>query len=145
MKSKFIRAILLSVLSCNVMAGGHTTNIYEPWMEFANRMKTCQTDQFILPEPNYSALSPSVKEGLRTSKNLQVYKIHGWENGKCVVSHKDQAAPGTINIETQYCDFTREDLSLVVSFAEDVAKNGQSDTYGHEYVNLLKKVCTLVY
>ncbi len=145
MKTKFIRAILLSLIITKTFAGGNNTNIYQPWIEYANRMKTCQTDQFILPEPNYSGLTAAEKEGLRISSNLQIYKIHGSENGKCIVSNKDQPAPGTINIETQYCDFSKEDIQTIVSFAEDVAKNGQSNTYVREYVNVLKKSCTLVY
>jgi hypothetical protein len=145
MKSQFIRAILLFMIITDAFAVGQTKNIYEPWDEYADRIPNCMMDQFILPEPNYADLTVDEKKDLRISQQLQEYKIYGWDNGKCVISNKDYAAPGTITTGSQFCTFSKEDLSTISAFARDVAKDGQSKTYMHPYVELLKKNCELVY
>lgn len=145
MKLKYMGVIFLCMLVSETYALGNTTNIYSPWMKYANLIQKCQVTQIILPEPNYSMLSSTEKEGLRISKNLQTYQIHGWDNKKCIVSNKDHVDPDTITVGTQYCDFEKEDLNTVALFARDIAKNGQSKTYVRDYINVLKKSCTIVY
>jgi hypothetical protein len=45
----------------------------------------------------------------------------------------------------QYCNFSKEDLDLVSTFAREIALNGKSTTLKQDYVKLLKKACIMVY
>lgn len=145
MKSTIFLSTFLLLLTTCAYAGANTGNIYKPWSKYGDNISTCTPEQFILPEPDYSNLSADERKGLRESKELQVYKIHGWEDKKCVVSNKDNPVPGKITTGIQYCNFPKEDLDMVSTFAREIAINGKSKTLEQSYVNVLKKDCMMVY
>lgn len=139
----FLSTFLL--MTTYAYAGANAVNAYEPWAKYADNISECTPEQFILPEPDYSNLSEEDKKGLRISTQPQTYKIHGWENGKCVVSNQDTPVAGTITTGIQYCNFSKEDLDTVSTFAREIAINGRSKTLEQSYVTLLKKDCMMVY
>jgi len=119
----------------NAIADGSVSHD-KSWLNYAKTIESCTPKEFTLSLPNFTFLTSDEKKALHISNTVQEYKIHGFENGKCVVSNKDHLPPGYVSINTQYCTFSKGDLQIVAKFARSLAEasRGKAKILGQEYV-----------